>query len=65
MYKENSGLSNVRSSMSVRTEKVTPDGYRLAKKLSGEVVLQDAFFWQDGSNYGHEWKDIPMINLDR
>ena len=62
-------LSGVRSndllSVPIRTEKLDPDRYRLAKKLSGEIILQGAFFWQEGNNYGHKWKDLPIIELDR
>ena len=47
-----------------RTEKATPDAYRLAKKSDGELVLQGAYMWQEGwTNYGHEWRDIPTVDL--
>jgi hypothetical protein len=35
--------------------------YRLFQKLDGTTVLQGAFLWTEGSNGGHEWKDIPTI----
>jgi len=48
-----------------RTEKTSPDGYRLAKKPDGTLVLQGAYFWQEGWNtYGHEWRDIPTVDLE-
>lgn len=46
-----------------RVEKTTPDAYRLAKKPDGTVVLQGAYMWQEGRNYGHEWRDIPTVEL--
>ncbi len=47
-----------------RTEKTTPDAYRLAKKPDGTLVLQGAYMWQEGwNNYGHEWRDIPTVEL--
>jgi hypothetical protein len=48
-----------------RTEKTTPDAYRLAKKHDGTLVLQGAYMWQEGWNtYGHEWRDIPTVDLE-
>lgn len=45
---------------SIRTEKSYPDAYRLLKR--GEVyVLQGAYFWQEGRDCGHNWRDIPTI----
>jgi len=44
----------------VRTEKITPDAYRLIRR-GEEYVLQGAFFWQEGCDYGHNWRDIPTI----
>ena len=46
----------------VRTEKLSPDLYRLARKRNGEIILQGAYFWQEGNEYGHEWREIPMID---
>jgi hypothetical protein len=43
---------------SCRVESLDPASYRLLKKKSGELVLQGAYFWQDGSNHGYEWRDI-------
>lgn len=48
-----------------RTESLTPSAYRLAKKPDGVIVLQGAFLWQEGfSLNGHEWRDIPTVDLD-
>lgn len=47
-----------------RTESTAPNAYRLAKKANGELMLQGAYMWQEGwSNYGHEWRDIPTVEL--
>lgn len=47
-----------------RIEKTTPDAYRLVKKPDGTVVLQGAYMWHEGwNNYGHEWRDIPTVEL--
>ena len=46
-----------------RVEKGTPDGYRLARKPNGDLVLQGAYIWQQGRDYGHEWRDIPTVEL--
>jgi len=44
----------------IRSERCTPDTYRLIKR--GEAyVLQGAYFWQEGCDYGHNWRDIPTI----
>jgi hypothetical protein len=48
-----------------RTEKTTPDAYRLAKRPDGTLVLQGAYMWQKGwNNYGHDWRDIPTVDLE-
>lgn len=48
-----------------RTEKPVPDAYRLARKPDGTLVLQGAYMWQEGWNtYGHEWRDIPTVDVD-
>ena len=49
----------------MRSENTDPSGYRLAKKPDGTLVLQGAYFWQEGWNtYGHEWRDIPTVDLE-
>ena len=45
----------------VRIGKTIPDVYRLARKPDGELVLQGAYFWQEGNINGHEWRDIPTV----
>jgi hypothetical protein len=47
---------------SLRTEQPTPN-YRLARR-SGELVLQRAYQWQQGSTGGLEWRDEPIVDLD-
>ena len=44
----------------VRSEKCAPDAYRLIKR-GVEYILQGAYFWQEGYDYGHNWRDIPTI----
>jgi hypothetical protein len=44
-----------------RIENRTPDGYRLARKTDGEVVLQGAYRWQQGLNGGIEWRDNKTV----
>lgn len=47
-----------------RTESTAPVAYRLAKKPDGTLVLQGAYFWMENFNdCGHEWRDIPTIDL--
>ena len=48
----------------VKTEEGQPRYYRLGRR-NGELVLQGAFYWQRGfRESGHEWRDIPIIDLD-
>lgn len=44
-----------------RVQSNQASAYRLVQKLDGTTVLQGAFLWTEGSNGGHEWKDIPTI----
>lgn len=47
-----------------RVEEGSPRAYRLGKR-GGELVLQGAFFWHQGFDKGgHEWRDIPIVDLD-
>jgi len=41
-----------------------PQQYRLARKSTGELILQGAYFWNDGTSFGHEWREIPTVYLD-
>lgn len=50
--------------VAARIEERAPRAYRLGRR-SGELVLQGAFFWSQGWNEGgHEWRDIPTVDLD-
>lgn len=41
-----------------------PVAYRLGRR-NGELVLQGAFKWTQGLHeYGMEWRDIPIVELD-
>ena len=44
-----------------RIENQTPTNYRLARKPNGELVLQSAYQWQQGRDYGHTWRDIQTV----
>lgn len=47
-----------------RIEDQVPRAYRLGRR-HGELVLQGAFFWSQGwDKGGHEWRDIPIVDLD-
>ncbi len=37
--------------------------YRFARR-KGELILQGAYRWQQGSMSGFDWRDIPIIELD-
>lgn len=44
-----------------RTEHHAPAAYRLLQKKDGTLVLQGAYYWNQGARYGHEWRDIPTV----
>jgi len=44
----------------MRTEKTTPDAYRLAKKPDGTLVLQGSYMWYEGWNDFVYFKTTPM-----
>lgn len=46
-----------------RVEDTLAKAYRLGRR-NGELVLQGCFQWTQGSDYGHEWRDIPIVDLD-
>ena len=45
----------------VLVENQTPAAYRLARKPDGELVLQAAYQWTQGRDYGHTWRDIQTV----
>ncbi len=47
----------------VRTERAGAD-YRLARTAAGELVLQRAYYWQQGSYGGIDWRTAPTVQLD-
>lgn len=50
--------------VAAKTEEVYPRHYRLGRR-NGDLVLQGAFYWQRGWGLsGHEWRDIPIVDLD-
>lgn len=46
-----------------RVEDTMAKAYRLGRR-NGELVLQGCFQWTQGLDYGHEWRDIPIVDLD-
>lgn len=57
-------LSGTAPIVAAKTEEGHPRHYRLGRR-NGELVLQGAFYWQRGfRESGHEWRDIPIIDLD-
>jgi len=46
-----------------RIESSTPSKYRLGRKPDGELVLQGAYFWQQGTIAGYEWRDIETVEV--
>lgn len=46
----------------VRT--LVPSAYRMARKGSGELILQGWFSWQEGCQFGGDWKEIPIAQED-
>ena len=47
-----------------RVESNIPFQYRLARS-NGNLILQGCYQWQQGSACGHEWRDIPIFDLDQ
>ena len=47
-----------------KTRSNVPVFYRLAKKPDGTLVLMGAYQWQEGSRYGHEWGEMPTVEID-
>lgn len=50
-----------------RIEKGEPEAYRLARYRTDEgaieLKLQGCYVWFQGSDAGHEWRDIPTVDL--
>jgi len=38
-----------------------PTNFRLKEMLDGEVILQGAFMWREGSEHGFDWKDMETV----
>jgi hypothetical protein len=53
--------------VAARVEKGGPDAYRLARYRTDdgaiELRLQGCYLWWQGSDVGHEWRDIPTVDL--
>ena len=49
----------------IRVESSAPCAYRLARYPNGDLVLQGAYMWTDGTAGGFEWRDIPTVDLER
>ncbi len=47
-----------------RFEDPNPKFYRLARKKDGSIILQGAYVWHGGNGYGHEWREIPIVELE-
>ena len=46
-----------------RIESSTPSSYRLVRR-NGVLILQGAFQWQEGSDAGWTWRDIPTVVME-
>lgn len=44
-----------------RVEHGVASGFRLCKKLNGDLVLQGCFQWSQGTEGGFEWRDLPTV----
>jgi hypothetical protein len=60
---DNNGFIDLSFITAARVEDGQAKAYRLARR-SGELVLQGCFQWTQGSDYDHEWRDIPIVDLD-
>lgn len=49
--------------VAARVEYNNPSSYRLARR-NGVLILQGAFQWQQGSDGGWTWRDIPTVKLE-
>ena len=57
------GYTELYTISAARLENSDPTAYRLARR-KGELVLQGAYRWNQGSDWGFEWRDIPIVELD-
>jgi hypothetical protein len=60
---DNKGIINLSTVSPVRVEDNVAKAYRLARR-NGELVLQGCFQWTQGRDYGHEWRDVPTVELE-
>jgi len=60
---DNNGIVNLAFSTPARVEAGVPGAYRLARR-NGELVLQGCFYWRCVQEYGHEWRDVPTVELE-
>ena len=57
-------IGSVSYTGSSKVENTIPSAYRLAKKTDGILVLQGAYYWQEGGDSGYTWRDIPTVELE-
>lgn len=48
----------------IRIQSGEPSSYRLARKPNGELVLQGAYRWWEGTYSDIEWLDIPTVDIE-
>lgn len=62
---DNNGTMNhcISIAAPARVEDGQAKAYRWARR-NGELVLQACFQWTQGRDYGHEWRDVPIVDLD-
>lgn len=51
-------IQNIRAP---RVESSVPQAYRLRLAPDGTLTLQGCFGWNEGFNFGQEWRDIPTV----
>jgi hypothetical protein len=50
--------------MAVRNEMPVPKDFRVAQYPDGSRRVQAAYQWQEGSNWGITWRDLPLVQVD-
>ncbi len=60
---DNNGIINLSFAAPARVENGQAKAYRLARR-NGKLVLQACFLWTQGLDHGHEWCDVPIVDLD-